>query len=201
MAVVDSWVDLYWLPLGAGDNTHCVRINGRAYEALMAGLHRRERCDLYHAALVVQCDADRYAVEMAPVWGSDDPDRGVVLTGPVGLRLLGRSRWFRYEVRCWPGGVIPDAAEAVDSPRRVSTSRELAAQVLALAAACPPVTWGRDELRAGEMWNSNSLVAWLLARSGHDVAALRPPEGGRAPGWHAGLTVARRGVDAGPAER
>ena len=29
-------VDLYWLPLGAGDNTHCVRTNGRVFERLSA---------------------------------------------------------------------------------------------------------------------------------------------------------------------
>ena len=42
------------------------------------------------------------------------------------------------------------------------------------------------------MWNSNSLVAWLIARSGADVKSVRPPAGGRAPGWHAGLELARR---------
>jgi hypothetical protein len=52
--------------------------------------------------------------------------------------------------------------------------------------------WGRDELDAGEMWNSNSVVSWLLARSGFDVNSIRPPAGGRAPGWQAGLIVARR---------
>jgi hypothetical protein len=41
------------------------------------------------------------------------------------------------------------------------------------------------------MWNSNSLIAWLLASSGHDVDAIGPPEHGRAPGWSAGLVVAR----------
>jgi hypothetical protein len=42
------------------------------------------------------------------------------------------------------------------------------------------------------MWCSNSLASWLLVRSGHDVADLRPPADGRAPGWTAGLTVAAR---------
>jgi hypothetical protein len=56
----------------------------------------------------------------------------------------------------------------------------------------PVLTWGRDELRAGEMWNSNSAVAWALARTGHDMEAIRPPAGGRAPGWAAGLVLAGR---------
>lgn len=185
-------VDLYWLPLGAGDNTHCVRTNGRIFEALTAAWQHRDRRDLYHAALVVQLDGERYAIEMGPVWGNAEADRGVVCEGPVGLRWLGRSRLFRYEVRCWSGGVIPDLDEAVDSPQRLSGDPARAKELLAAAADFPSATWGRDELGAGEMWNSNSLVAWLLARSGHDVASLVPPAGGRAPGWDAGLVVARR---------
>jgi hypothetical protein len=42
------------------------------------------------------------------------------------------------------------------------------------------------------MWNSNSVTAWLITRSGIDTTALRPPEQGRAPGWRAGLVVAGR---------
>jgi hypothetical protein len=42
------------------------------------------------------------------------------------------------------------------------------------------------------MWNSNSLISWLVARSGLDVDAVHPPAGGRAPGWRAGVLVARR---------
>jgi hypothetical protein len=189
---VRDGVDLYWLPLGAGDNTHCVRANGRIYESLSATWRRRDRCDIYHAALVVHLDGERYAIEMGPTWGNDEPERGVVGEGPVGLRWLGRSRFFRYEVRCWRGGVIPDASEAVDGPQRLSEDAVRSKEILALAAEFPTATWGRDEHRAGEMWNSNSLVAWLLARSGHDVGSLRPPDGGRAPGWQAGLVVAGR---------
>ncbi|MEJ7790085.1 MAG: hypothetical protein WKF29_09410 [Thermoleophilaceae bacterium] len=51
--------------------------------------------------------------------------------------------------------------------------------------------WGRDEFHAGDMWNSNSVISWLLVRGGIDTAALQPPAGGRAPGWQAGITVAR----------
>lgn len=186
----DSGIDLYWLPLGAG--AHCVRWNGRIYEAAVAARERRDRCDLYHAALEVHLDGVRYVVETAPVWDRPEPDRGVVAEGPVGFAWLGRSRWFRYEVRCWREGLIPDAHAAVDSPRRVSADRDRARQALALLPACPTAIWGRDELRTGDMWNSNALVAWLLARTDHDLAAIGPPVGGRAPGWRAGLVVAAR---------
>lgn len=184
-------VELLWLPLGAG-GVRTVRWCGRTFERLVARREHRRPAALYHAALEVHLDGDRYEIEMAPVWRGDDGDRGVVCEGPVGARWLGRSRLFRYEVRRWRGGVIPDLAEAVDGPRRLSADRARAVSLLEVIASFPPATWGRDELGAGEMWNSNSLVAWSLARSGHDTSAVAPPRGGRAPGWHAGLVVAAR---------
>ena len=95
-------------------------------------------------------------------------------------------------MRCWPGGRIPDIAEAVASPVRTTDDPAQVAAVLDVLAQVPPLTWGRDELHAGEMWNSNSVVSWALARTGHDTDALRPPTGGRAPGWDAGLHLAER---------
>jgi hypothetical protein len=56
----------------------------------------------------------------------------------------------------------------------------------------PSPVWGRDELQLGEMWNSNSLISWLIARSGLDVESVNRPLGGRAPGWYAGVVMARR---------
>jgi hypothetical protein len=188
----ETRVDLFWLPLGAGAGGRCVRLNGRLFETVVAGYERRTTRDLYHSALEVRLDARRYVIEMAPVWGRAEPDRGVVREGAVGLAPLGRSRAFRYEVRRWLDGVIPDAAEAVDSPQLVGTDPRLAQRVLDLVPAFPATTWGRDELRAGEMWNSNSLVSWLLARSGHDLGRVAMPCNGRAPGWTAGLVVAER---------
>ena len=141
---------------------------------------------------MVGVDGVTYAVEMGPVWNVSDPHRGVLCEGPVASERLGRFRAFRYEVRCWPGGRIPDIAEAVASPVRTTDDPAQVAAVLDVLAQVPPLTWGRDELHAGEMWNSNSVVSWALARTGHDTDALRPPPGGRAPGWDAGLHLARR---------
>jgi hypothetical protein len=42
------------------------------------------------------------------------------------------------------------------------------------------------------MWNSNSLISWLIVRAVLDVDAVHPPAGGRAPGWDAGVILARR---------
>jgi len=183
-------VDLYWLPLGAGGR--CVRVNGLVYEALAARLARRERRALYHSALVVSVDGEQFAIEMAPVWNTPDPERGVTGEGPVGVRALGRLKLFRYEVRCWRAGRIPDVDEAVDSPRRLSNESLMARRILDLVPEFPLATWGADQQHTGDMWNSNSLVSWLLARSGHDCASVSPPAGGRAPGWSAGLVVAMR---------
>jgi|SRR5690242_4915649 len=185
-------VELYWLPLGAGDTSGCVRWNGRIFEAIAAWHQHRHARDLYHSALIVRLGGDRYVIEMAPVWGNKAPDRGVVSEGAVGLPWLGRSRLFRYEIRRWRNGIIPDIAEAVASPQHLSTGIFRARRLLDLAPAFPAATWGRDELHAGEMWNSNSLIAWLLARSGHDTGAIGMPANGRAPGWSAGLIVATR---------
>ena len=185
-------VDLYWIPLGAGG--HCVRFNGRVYEAIVAARDRHPRRDLYHAALIVgDC-----VIEVAPAWDRDEASRGVVATGAVGSRLLGRWRLFRYEVRCWRGGTIPDLAEAVGGPQRVTDDREAGARLLEVIRGVPTPVWGRDELRAGEMWNSNSVVAWLLATAGLPTEHLRPPPGGRAPGWNAGLVESGRRDHAAP---
>lgn len=183
-------VELYWLPLGAGG--HFVRLNGRLYEALAARLHRRPACDLYHSALQVEVPEGKFVVEQAPVHDWSGDERGVVADGAVGARWAGRFRIFRYEIRLWRGGHIPDVAEAVDSPRRLSDDEAAARRVLEVTAQIPTPVWGRDQLEAGEMWNSNSVIAWVIARSGMDAEAIRPPPGGRAPGWHAGLVVARR---------
>lgn len=183
-------MDLFWLPLGVGGASRCVRFNGRAYEALVSRHERREVCDLYHSALEVRLGPDRFVIEMTPVWGNGQAERGVVCEGPVGLPWLGHTKFFRYEVRRWCNGSIPDVAEAVASPRVLSRDVAGAQRVLDLVPSFPTGTWGRDEYSTGDMWNSNSLIAWLLARSGHDTDLIDAPAGGRAPGWAAGLSVA-----------
>ena len=116
----------------------------------------------------------------------------MVAEGPVGTRAAGRFSLFRYEVRRWREGRIPDIAEAVESPRRLSDDVDRARRLLDLVPRVPTPVWGRDELAAGEMWNSNSTISWLLGRAGLDVDSIRPPAGGRAPGWRAGIVVAQR---------
>ena len=189
-------VDLYWLPLGAGG--HLVRLNGRLYEAIAARRGHRERCDIYHSALIITSPTGTFVIEQAwPIPEGDSVRRGVVSEGAVGTRRARSSRFLRYEIRRWCDGTISDIDDAVESPVCLTTDVVVAARILELVPEVPTPVWGRDELRTGEMWNSNSLVSWLIARSGLDVGSIRPPGGGRAPGWDAGIAVARREHDEG----
>ena len=183
-------VDLFWIPLGAGG--HFVRLNGKIYEAAVSLLESRRPLDLYHSALEVHVPEGRFAIECAWVSSTDAEKRGVVAGGAVISRWAGHVRIFRYEVRCWHDGVIPDLGEAVESPQRLTEDEGTAHRLLHLAAQVPTPVWGRDELGVGEMWNSNSVISWLLVSSGIGVMSLSMPSGGRAPGWDAGLAVARR---------
>jgi hypothetical protein len=191
----EASIDLYWLPLGAGG--WFVRLIGRIYEAIQAHLERRRPLNLYHSALEVRLPEGRFVIENAwPIPDADGAARGVVLDGPVGSRRIARFRTLRYEVRRWRDGVIPDADEAVASPQRLSEDPRRARDLLDLVESLPALVWGRDELGTGDMWNSNSVISWLLARSGLPAGAIRPPAGGRAPGWQAGLITARASSEA-----
>lgn len=188
---METAVDLYWLPLGAGGRS--VRVNGQLFEAVASLVGRRERRDLYHSALQVFVPEGRFVIEQAPAAGHGD-DRGVVARGAVGTGAFARLWPIRYEIRRWREGAIPDVVEAVESPIRLSDDPRLARRVLDLVARVPTPVWGRDELGAGEMWNSNSVISWLLTQAGMDVESILLPLNGRAPGWHAGIVVARRGL-------
>ena len=186
-------LDLYWIPLGAG--ARVVRCSGRLYESIKARREHRPSCDLYHSALVASTASGTYTIEMTPT--PDDygrVTRGVVAEGVVGSRLLGGLRVFRYEIRCWRDGVIPDLGDAVASPVTISEDEVVVQSVIDALPEVPTLVWGRDELGAGEMWNSNSVVSWVLERAGVSAAAGSPPCGGRAPGWDAGIIATRDGT-------
>lgn len=186
----DAAVNLYWIPLGAGGSF--VRLNGRIYESMCAVGERRARCELYHCALEVKVGDVTSIIEVTPIPDDHGQDRGVVVEGPVGARALRRFRHLRYEVRCWPDGVIDDVSFAVDSPVCVAVDPTVARRIIDLMAYVPALVWGRDEWRVDDMWNSNSVISWLLECSGVDAEGVAPPIGGRAPGWRAGICLARR---------
>src|SRR5436309_6266560 len=129
-------------------------------------MEHRPRYALYHSALEVAVAGACFVIESAPIRDERGRERGVVSEGPVGTHWAGRFRLFRYEIRRWQGGSIPDASEAVSSPVRVANDPARAQRVLDLVPTVPTPVWGRDELNTGGMWNSNSLISWLLVRAG-----------------------------------
>lgn len=185
-------IDLVWLPLGAGG--HVVRWSGRSYEALCARRQGRPSAELFHSALEVRTSSGAWAVEMTPVWSyaGNRASRGVLAEGAVGAAWAGRSRWFRYEVHAWRNGEIGDRSYAVGGPIALAGPADAGGRLLAALASVPTPVWGRDQMRTGEMWNSNSVTSWALARSGVDLRGVQTPGGGRAPGWSAGIVVAGR---------
>lgn len=184
-------IDVMWIPLGAG-GSGIVRVNGRIYERLTSWRERRPPLALLHTALQVRLDGATWIVEtMWPSPAGDPAARGVVVTAPVWLRPLGRFRLFRHEVRRWCDGILPDADQAIGGPDTVTTDPEVAQRLLDLVPAVPALIWGR-RVDGADMWNSNSVIAWLLTRSGLAIDTITPPTGYRAPGWDAGSAVARR---------
>jgi hypothetical protein len=194
--MADPHALLWWLPVGAGG--HVVVHTSRWWELWNAARERRAPEPLFHAALEVFTAGHRHVIEMGPAWGQRDPSRQVVATGPVGSRGLGRWVMFRYEVRCWAEGDIPDREFAAGPPHRIPLTVREAAELVALTAEVPTHVWGQDIFGVGDMWNSNSLISWLLQSGGVDARALAPPTPGSAPGWQSGILAAREmetGVD------
>ena len=154
---------VYRLPLGAG--AHVVRLSGRAFEATTARLQRRPPSDLHHSALEV-------VTPRSSVHHRDDPDPRPRRPGPT----RHRRRCGRHQV----GPLVPriplrDPRVAQwrysrpglcdREPLRVSADPTVARRLLELVVSIPTPVWERDELHAGEIWNSNSVSSWLLSRS------------------------------------
>lgn len=181
---------LHWIPVGAGG--HVVRHTSGWFERAAARREHRRPLRLVHAALTLVLGERTYAVEMAPAWGAGAGGAGVVATGPVGSRALGRSRLWRYEVRCTPDRPVPDVALQVGEGRVLTRDPRAVGALRAVVGDVPPLVWGRDQLGCGDMWNSNSLISWALAEVGLSDAAGPVPSGCGAPGWRAGLVLAQR---------
>lgn len=161
----------------------------RWWELMSARRDRRAPQQLVHAALELFTRGERYVIEMTPEWGQPPAASGVAATGPVGVKALGRFRMFRYVVRAWPNGVLPDREYAVAAPTSIRLRRTQAQGLLDNLPHVPLHTWGRAVPPSTDMWNSNSLIAWALCRTGVDACTLTPPVGCRAPGWIAGVAA------------
>ena len=188
-------VDLYWLPLGAGapSGSHLVGLAGKMYEALSAAveltaaarpLPRRSRDSTGRRML-----RHRGRPVTGRPWGEPRgrcrrPRRHPFCRRPAALSLRNPLLVQRPHRGCRRGSRESDPAH-----RRTGV---IARRLLELGPEAPTPVWGRDELRAGDMWNSNSVISWLLARAGLPVQDVSLPPDGRAPGWEAGIVVARR---------
>lgn len=162
-----------------------MRWSGAVYERLHAACEHRTPQQIYHSALVVHLPESTVVVEQGPA-ARHGERRGVVVTGPVGLAAMTRWPLPRYEVRCCPDGTIDDIGHLAGDPVRLTTDVTVCRSVVASAADVPALVWGRDESGAGEMWNSNSVIAWILQHGGIQAEGIEPPPGGGAPGWSAG---------------
>jgi hypothetical protein len=147
---------------------------------------------LYHSALKLGLDGVGVStLELTPAFVASPVP--ALVAGPVGARAAGRFGLFRYELRLIPGEDLPDEGWAVGAPVRLSDERAAVERVIELAHMVPAYTWGRRVQGTAEMWTSDSVISWVLVKAGLDASAAGPPADGRAPGWDAGLAVARRG--------
>lgn len=185
-----DYVELLWLPVGVETNRF-QQASLRLWEAFEAARARRRRCRLVHAGLrLCPGESGPFTLELMPAWQGG---RGTPLaTGSVGFRGADRFALFRYQLHCDDGGTFPDERWAIGEPLVVSRESGVPERILALAAKVPRYTWGRRVRGTSEMWTSDSVVSWLLTRAGIDLAQFGPPPGTRAPGWQAGLEIARR---------
>ena len=184
-------VELYWLPLGAGG--HSVQVQ----RPRLRGPGRGAR----PAALDLISTTRHYA-SVSPREGSSSNRRlfPIGVAANVASSSRGRSAadglgdFACFVTRSGSGlaARFPTSRRPLTARETTERRRDTGRRVLARAEEVPPLTWGRDEMRTGEMWNSNAVIAWVLSRSGIDAAQVMPPRGGRAPGWNAGLAVAQR---------
>jgi hypothetical protein len=187
--VSESFVDLLWIPVAAG-TPRAQQMSLALWEAIMAAASRRRRATLYHPAMKVGLDGVTYTMELTPVFVGEPSVPA--MTGPVGFRGADRFRFFRYQLRCFEADMLPDEEWAPGPPIRLAGNRDLAQRMLDLAPAVPPYVWGRRVNGTSEMWTSASVVSWMLMQAGIDARSIAIPEGGRAPGWDAGIEVAER---------
>lgn len=96
-------VNLYWIPLGAGD--HIVRVSGKLYEAFKGISERRPRAALYHSASEITLPGDRFHHRVGAYLGSPRTRTGCRSGRPVGGRAPG-----------WNAGLIVAARQAGQSP-------------------------------------------------------------------------------------
>jgi hypothetical protein len=182
-------LDLYWIPVAAG-TSRPQRASLRAWEAFEAARARRSRAILVHSALkIVPGEGGTRTLELMPAFVRTGA--APLVTGAVGVRGADRLTLFRYQLVLLPAEKLPDEAWAIGEPLRLADDCAAIDRLLALAPSAPNHVWGRRVRGTAEMWTSDSVISWLLVRAGIDPSGAGPPPGTRAPGWEAGLRLAR----------
>src|SRR4029453_3694626 len=144
--------------------------------------------------------------EVCPLVAQEVAHLGGSLVEPVdevlGDSWPGLRRWLHAcSVAAYSYSVRPRCSCRTPVPDLSGERRGVVAEGAVGASWAPPFRLPRYEIRllhTGEIWNSNSVIAWALARSGFDAAAILPPEGVREPGWRARVLVADRPTCPGP---
>ena len=186
-----AYVDLYWLPLGAGG--HSVRYNGRVFESVVARLEKRPVRDLYHSALVVRVPDGEFVIEQAPAFHGDGGLRGVVAEGAVGSRRPRQATplSLRDQMLAWRRH--PGRERGRREPRRLTNdpaSRSASSTSFA-DVPTPGLGTRRARCRRDVELELGDLLADRAQRHRTSMACIRQHDG-RAPGWRAGVVVARR---------
>ena len=166
-----------------------MRFNGHLCAPRKTCLERRRPCEVRHSALQIQVPEGRFVVAQTPVPRLSVERRGVVAEGAVGASWAGRFRIFRYEIRLWRNGHIPDVAEAVDSPQRLNSDETLCVARARPGVEVPTPVWGRMGCDR-EMWNWKAITASTSTAAGSRLVDTAS-RGGPPPGSRAGVTAAR----------
>jgi hypothetical protein len=95
-----------------------VRLNGIVYEALSLASIGAARVTSTTRRSTSGLRGGRFVIEMTPVRAGGGTKQDIVALGAVGSRRGSRFPIFRYEIRRWRDGYIPDVAEAVEPTAR-----------------------------------------------------------------------------------
>ena len=180
-------VDLYWLPLGAGGRS--VRLNGKVFEAVSARVQRRSACDLYHSALEVSVDSERFVIEMAPAWDANGASGGPSSRAPS--EPAGQDVVVGFATRCAAGrtGGFPTL-------RRPSTARSDSAKIRGPLdicwtsfPRCRPGSGVETSSRRARCGTRTPSSSWLLAAQRHRRFPRATPRTGSRAGMGRGRQV------------
>lgn len=148
---------------------------------------------LFHSALEIQLpeggECNRYIIELTE--SVSDKAESAKVGETVQHNIFGP---FGYTIRLYRNGQEEDHERS--KPRILLTNDcGIASNIVAFVKAqeIPDLDYGKKigtRSGAADRWTSNSVVAWLLQRTGLNPGGIFPPDGGIAPGWDAGSSYA-----------